>query len=293
MLSDFKDLFTTYCADGLTQTYLELDDVVEEFELNELVDDLEQIQMNASLYDQFTVADMIHSKIVDQLHAMLNDHNIFLTDEATVSEIVTIAECLRLIKNWDAPDAILAITCQDDISDEEKLAEMCAVVGTCTPERYLGLIDSVGDGIIDRIAELYEPDTPQVAEPDPTVMAYIPVLRRLFAFVTETGGIEPSSLRSFQLLKAGMNPGAPFRFYFDMIRQHFTDQVSNVDQTAADLLTLLSMSEDSSGDVTTAWQRESEYIYSSLDAIQAVGIAMKNLNNKYLAWQAANPEPSI
>ena len=131
---------------------------------------------------------------------------------------------------------------------------------------------------------------PETQEPDPEVTAYVPIIKRLYAFLQDVGGVNPGGLRALQLLKAGMKPGAPFRFYFDLIRQHFGDKVDNSEQVAADLLMLLSISEDTSSDITSGWQRESEYIYSSLEAIQIVGIAMKTLNNKYLAWQASHPE---
>jgi len=243
---------------------------------------LMEIVMQDQNVDKQDMLDQFYSRVVEMIYLYLDENSIILTEQATLSDALSIAIALQLLPYYLDAQTVLNITTQS-IDDNDKICELLALTGDFNVEQLLPLIDRVNPNLCDRLQKIMQ-DKVEDNYFNEQNDKIVKNLKLLNLFYKKEFGQNSDSY--FDYIKNGLPIGQQFEYYVNETHHDFDELTSpNIDEYACKILVLLLMSQDASEQPLKTFRDNSSNIFSSLDVLTKVDIKINNLNQKFSSFK--------
>lgn len=207
------------------------------------------------------------------LTQILTEHSIFVNDEISLNRLVTIIEALMDIQHFEDIDTINNIL-NLDISKEEKLAEILALVCDLDTADILIDIEEVSDSLLDRLKEHSNESTNDTSlEVETDISSYVTTIKDYIKF------LQTDDLTVVCLIKDGLKPGYEFQTYASMIGRDF--ESLDPKRAARELMAMALISVDGNKNPKSIVSSHIDKLISDFRLITKVDIELTNLLLEY------------
>lgn len=263
-----EDFVKTATTPAVSEIYSDFDKIIENFEVDGIEDQLRELSLTRDLYDPIDLSDKVYSLFNNYLDEIIDNHEIELQKEVSLSDKVLFCKFLSNVQAWLDPTGIIRIT-ESEASSEEKTAELAMMITSVSIERFMVMIQSVSDAFIIKLQSLYtseQTDNREIIEVDPKLVSD---MRLIFKYmeITDTVG--------YRLVKDGTPLGLRFDIYERYIKKHLEYQTNEM--IAKQIFVLLYMSSDGYRAPYLMYQQRSDTMLHDIDKIAKVGVALKKL----------------
>ena len=289
MLDTTKELITSVCSEEFVDAMVEVTDLLDKFGLEGYDDDLDNLVAQLDKYTNEDIVDLSHKITFDYINKILTTHGVEISDTCTLYEAKDLADAIYRLQDWEDHDEILRII-STDVEDLEKFALLIALVTTIPEETVYTLITEVNRDLITQIKEFhkeYGTDNDR-EELDPE---YIQRLRLLKAYLAEKHG-QGNNILLFNVIKQGVNLGAPFMFYYDLMKRRLLDS-NDPEFLGFQFIALLAAGNDSTGNMLEWWRNNNSDLVSNLDILTKTDTTLKMLITDWDKWVAENVKPGV
>lgn len=209
--------------------------------------------------------------LTDQLLvAVLSQHGIMVTDDATVQDMTAIVTVLLDIPGWEDQHGLLVVA-QQPKATIERLAELVEIVSGSAAETTMTLLDSVEASLLCKIASLCGQNLIDEDELDSLGFrqARLDEYRKY---------VDQNQLQNTQLqvmIANGLNAGYPFRLYLDEIGRELEQLPPLV--AAQELVGMAVLSSDAHTNPDASILPQLEFLIADPDQRTRVHAAARNL----------------
>ena len=278
-------LADSYCGPDFKETIASAIDIVSQFDTDELEQELIILAMNCEMYDSMDVPDMVYIKIHEYMDFVLRSHEIVLSEEASISEKIVIADGVLKMQDWLDHSSIIRITeCSD--SAEEKFADLIFLTETVSAVNILSIIESVPDTFIRRVSEIHKQKEKESSDDEGTDAEYLYTLKALRKYLKDVQGEDDQKVIAFDLLKHGYNLNMPFSIYHSAVAHRL--ETEDVRYLCIQYLALFHMGVDTWNQILIAWRQKSEHLIESIGLITKVDVQLNKLLVDFDKWKQTN-----
>lgn len=274
---------SSLCPEVFHGLYERVYQLVRELQIEEFETELTDLAMSSDMYEPVEAADRFNTIMYNYMVEVLEQHDIKLSDEASLEDAVTICEAVLLMQDWDDHEGILRIL-ETLSSNEEKFAEVVYTVTTKSMETVMTLIESVSDAFIAKLQEFHNKDSQDDAEAGTTNEVLLQQLKIANSFYAGDAII-------FKMIQAGIPVGAPLQFYLDI----FAPNIQQIDRAnlAKEMHCVLLAAEDSYNNVVTRFSEISDFIFDDLNEITKLNTELVRESQKFNTYKLAYTAPSL
>lgn len=254
----------------MAATYEKSFELFNHFNLEDYIQPFDAIYMEVDNYDTTYIQQRFNDVMEDTLRGLLANHGIFVSDEATHEIMNVILEAILDIEHYEDVDMVLSIL-DSATGDEEKFAEILALLSTVEQEEFMNAIDRVNPGLIRTITTLFNERKQATAVfeiPEAvTIKAKAEWIKRLYSLKSvEFRDCKESKL--FPKLEEGLRFNMEFQFYCNLLWDEIA-HLNNAD-IARDLVGMAIISNDKSEKVLEVIKEYIGTYFSDLDQIGRV-----------------------
>ena len=245
-------------------------DLLSRFNVEDYIQPFDQIYMQVDDYDLTYILEQFDTAIMTVLNSLLNQHGIFITEEASHTLLNEILEGILNIENYDDCDGVLTIL-DTDYPDEEKLAEILTLVTATDAETIMTCLERINPGLLRTISALFN-GRKQLADSmsqteGSLIKAKAEWVKRLYSLKSvEFRDCKESKL--FPKLEEGLRFNMEFQFYCNLLWDEIA-HLNNAD-IARDLVGMAIISNDKSEKVLEIIKEYIGTYFSDLDQIGRV-----------------------
>lgn len=276
-----ESLIDTCCSEEFKNTFPDIVQIVKDFELEGLEDTLTAIAMSNEMYDPMDLPSVIYQKTYEYMSYLLQNHEVILNEEATLSHVVVIANSIYRMQNHIDHENVLRIT-ESEGNAEEKFADLVSLVDTVSSSQILAVLQSVSNNYIVALEQLHKAKVSDSEKPELDA-SHVTQLRALKKFFETIKGVPSEKVLAFSLIVQGLQLGARFKFYYDLVSGKLETEDKNY--LAQQLLALLYLGIDSSNNVLVYWRERSDTLLDDSALITQVDIELNKLNNEFVTWR--------
>jgi len=255
------------------------------FNLEDYILPFDSIYMEVDNFDTTYIQQRFIETMENTIRDLLNNHGIFVSDDATHDTLNAILEAILDIEYYEDIDMVLSIM-DSEVSDEEKFSEVLALLSTVEQEEYMNAIERVNPGLIRTITTLFN-GRKQAAEilqtPESvTIKAKAEWVKRLFSLTsTEFRDCKLSIL--FPKLEEGLRFNMEFDFYYNLLWGDVS-HLTNAD-IARDLIGMAIVSSNKSEQVLETIK---EYVGKYFSDIDQIGRILDLVTRQFLVSKQDN-----
>lgn len=274
---------SSLCPEVFHALYQRVYQLVRELQIEEFETELTDLAMSSDLYDPTEAADRYNTIMYNYLREVLQQHDIVISDDATLEDVVTLCEAVLLMQDWDDHDGILRIL-ETLSSNEEKFAEVVYTVTTKSMESVMVIVESVSDAFIAKLQEFHNKETTDDTEGGTTNEVLLQQLKIAARFYNNDCII-------FKMINAGVPVGAPLQFYMNMFGPHI-GQIPR-ENLPKEMHCMLLTAEDSYDSVVTKFSEISDWIFDDLNEITKLTTELTRESQKFNTYKLAFTAPSL
>ncbi len=203
----------------MASTYEKSFELFSLFNVEDYILPFDQIYMQVDDFDLTYIQQLLNDQLGITLNDVLHQHGIFMSDVASYDVLNEILEGIRDLENYSDHEHVLTILASE-ISDEEKIAEIFALVTTVETEVILVSLERVNPGLLRTIDKLFN-DRKQLVESvsnneNETIKAKAEWVKRLYSLTSqEFKDCKTSAL--YPKLEEGLRFNMGFHFYYDLL----------------------------------------------------------------------------
>lgn len=229
-------------------------------------------------YDSDFIIGQMNLTVETMLESLLNQHGIFVSDDATPAQMVLIIEAIEFLPKFEDANAVLTIL-DSDIDNEEKLNSILELVTIESVETFLTIVERINPGLIRKIRQLFETKAQQQANAvvvnQEELMKKVELIKKLYK------GIETSPV--YKRIQEGLHFNLKFDFYFGLVWEEIS--VNQPNDIARDMLAIIVMSIDKSEKVLEVLK---EVIGTNVGDLELLGKILDNGTKQFLLLQQDN-----
>lgn len=222
------------------------------------------------------------------LRKVLKEREIVLVSPEKLSDLVDIAEAILDVEDYEVASDILDI-CNMDGTSSEKLAEILSLVCTMDPDNIMSITESVGDSLIDRIREVFNPIDVSAANDeaveDPLIAANLSEIKTFLAFIGS------DQLEAVRMIQIGIPVGLEFKVYTNILGRQF-ENMDNI-QAAREFVCLAFMSSDAHANPKQAVSSVIEQYIADFKTITNITILITDMLTRYQIFKTTEANRSV
>lgn len=280
MNSIIEDFITNVFTPDFVSLIRQSFSLFEAFEHQNAYTNMINIIMSESFSDTESRAEQFSVELANQLDYVVKEHLIHLTDEATIRDRVDIIDALYRFQHLESYIPYSAIL-DTDLDSTDKLAKIIVELTNLEEGHVLSLIKEVDPRTLSLMETFIEDkEQHQIVDLTPP---FIKERMKLFVEVSGKASI------GFIILEGGMKMGYPVKLYLPFVNEHLVVE-NNPHNTAANILSIIYISDVEGKDVLTVYREISEGIFKSLDEVAKVESYMLNIIYKVEELRKINHE---
>ena len=226
--------------------------------------------------DYATFITNFESAIKNSILSIITDHGITLTEQATLSEILIIAQGILDIQSYEDKESIVRIL-ETDFDDEEKFSELMNLVVTLPVETIAIVIESIDQGIFTKLKDYVNGEDIDVAESIEESESSKIIIKNLKDFRTFS---DFKDAIGFKIINMGFKVGSSFEIYGRYLKK-FIEDFKDIDKVAKEFYVVLLMSKESYILPLSHYRKISYNYIDDLDIVTKVDIALSKLQNDF------------
>ena len=274
---------SSLCPEVFHGLYERVYTLVRELQIEEFETELTDLAMSSDLYDPSEVAVRYNTIMYNYLAQVLEQHDVKMSDDATLEDAVVLCEAILLMQDWDDHDAILRIL-ENIASNEEKIAEVVYTVTTKSMESVMLIVESVSDAFIAKLVEFHNKEAQDDTEAGTTNDVLLQQLKIAVKYYEGNAII-------FKMINSGVPVGASLQFYMNMYAPYIS-QIPR-ETLAKELHCMLLTAEDSYGSVVSKFSEISDWIFDDLNEITKLNTELIRESQKFNTYKLAFTAPSL
>lgn len=275
----------TSSSPEMAATYEKSFDLFNKLNLEDYIQPFDQIYAMVDDFDLGYTQQCLFDTLNSLLQQLLNEHGVFVNDEATPDAINYILEGIYVIDSYSDSDAVLTIL-DADIADEEKFAEIFALITELEAETTLNILERVNPGVIRKISLIF---TDKKALFDKLASTDAEIIKKKADWIKRLYSAQTPEFKDCKdtILFKRLEEGLRFNLEFDFYRELFWDEVahySNAD-LARELIGMAIVSSDKSDQ---ALDSVKEFVGTHLSDIDQIGRVLDLATRQFLVSKQDN-----
>lgn len=229
--------------------------LIEDMSDDIIYSDIENIVLTDTLTTTDVKLDTINNYITESLVTILDQHFIYLTDTAVLSELNALVEGIILLQNLEdyySPQAIV-------YGSDDPIEVLCELTSSLTGVDKFKLFPSI-DSVGDKFLDTYRTFIDEKITEEPKTLRDVSTIKN-FISLYGTKNI------SFILLKSGIPLGEPLDFYIPFIDESVEDTLEEI---AINILGLILLSTTELDSILDIYNDNSDTLIGNLDVITKV-----------------------
>lgn len=281
MSTDFERFIQAKATAEQVEIFLKAASVIEELGLYNHWLEIESIMSLEENTDPFQIVNDIEYVLLTGVKIALNNFSIF-SSSYDLELLVNIIESITLVEEYEDFGTVLAI-CGSDQSDEERLAELLALVSSYEFVDFIKVIDSVSHRLLERIENLFS-DEETDEEDYATEDSMSQIVSRLKRFMELTGMTVHDSVdqeHSFLIaeqISNGLPLGLEPAMVFSRIEEDIYDLTS--ERTAQELVAAALASDANNEDIASVAKEQCEELFGDAYLVRSVNLKINELTQK-------------
>ena len=246
MDTEIIEFMRTSFSPEMAESYEKSFELFSKFNVEDYILPFNEIYMLVDEFDLTYIQQQFNDQLVVTLNDVLHQHGIFMNDEATIALLNEVLDGILNIENYEDHEMILTIL-DNEVSDEEKIADIFSLVTQTESETLLTGLDRVNPGMLRTISTLFNGRQMLLQglsnSEASTIKAKAEWVKRLYSLTSQ----EFKDCRVtvvYPKLEDGLRLNMGFQFYHDLLWDEIS-QLTNAD-IARDLVGISIISCDQS-----------------------------------------------